>query len=144
MPNYLQGTTSIFTTFGLSKMEDILVGTSALKFTKIVISDKQVTLDETITLDNINVTYSFDITNVKNNIGSRLVTVSAEIPESVQNMDIKIIGLVCTDNTNTDYLFAYANVSIKKPARGNRNKYKLTLIFCRYINEKHFWLNILY
>lgn len=138
MPNYLQGTTSIFTTFGLSKMEDILVGTSALKFTKIVISDKQVTLDETITLNSINVTYSFDVTDVKNNTSSRLVTVSAEIPESVQNMDIKIIGLVCTDNTNTDYLFAYANTNIKKPARGNRNKYKLTLILDFNLNIINF------
>lgn len=128
MPNYIQGTTSLFTSYGLSKMDDILIGNSALQFTRIVVSDREIDLNEENTIDDINITYSFEVTDVRNNLGNRTVSVIAEIPESVQNMDIRTIGLVCTDsNTNTDYLFAFAQVFIKKPASYGRNKYILIL-----------------
>ena len=116
MSNYLANINAIFTSYGLSKIDDIILGADIPNFTKLIIGDVPIELNENITLENFPYTYAFPVLEVKNNGMQKTVTISAEIPNETGKINIESIGLICTEN-NKDYLFAYAKQTLYKPSK---------------------------
>lgn len=118
MSNYLASSSGILTNYGLEKINEILVGKNNVDFAnaRIFISDKQVVLDETSTINNISYSYTFPIYKVKNDVSNKYITLSAIIPPEITNFSIRSMGIICEEN-NIQYLFAYSSVALNKPSR---------------------------
>lgn len=127
MSNYIKNTNAIFTTYGLNIMKSIIneEKISDLANGKIFLSSTPTILDETKELSDFSYSYTFPITSVENNTITKTLKIQAVVPNDANNLDVRTIGLTHIDN-NKEYLFAYASVSMNKPA-SSKDNYTLSI-----------------